>query len=67
MPWWWRDLEIATKLPFRRHRLVECYFWIPGVPFELQYAFNRQILTKLIWMTSVMDDIYDVYGTFEEL
>uniref|UniRef100_A0A2N9F180 Terpene synthase N-terminal domain-containing protein n=1 Tax=Fagus sylvatica TaxID=28930 RepID=A0A2N9F180_FAGSY len=27
----------------------------------------RRILTKMIAMTSVIDDIYDVYGTFEEI
>lgn len=64
---WWKDLDIATKLPFARDRLVECYFWILGVHSEPQYAFNRKILTKVIAMASVMDDIYDVYGTFEEL
>lgn len=67
MPRWWKDLDIATKLPFARDRLVECYFWILGVHSEPQYAFNRKILTKVIAMASVMDDIYDVYGTFEEL
>ncbi|KAJ7981636.1 (-)-germacrene D synthase [Quillaja saponaria] len=28
---------------------------------------GRRILTKVIAMTSTMDDIYDVYGTLEEL
>ena len=35
--------------------------------FEPQYSFAREILTKTIAMTSIMDDIYDVYGTFDEL
>ncbi|KAG6689498.1 hypothetical protein I3842_11G178400 [Carya illinoinensis] len=64
---WWKDLDFSRKLPFIRDRVVECYFWILGVYFEPQYCFARRMLTKVISMTSVIDDIYDVYGTIEEL
>ncbi|KAM3696452.1 hypothetical protein ACJW31_06G039500 [Castanea mollissima] len=64
---WWKDLDFATKLPFARDRIVECYFWIVSVYFEPQYSFGRKILTKVISMTSIVDDIYDAYGTLEEL
>ncbi|RVW82924.1 Valencene synthase [Vitis vinifera] len=64
---WWKELDFATKLPFARDRLVEGYFWILGVYFEPQYVRARRILTKTISMTSIIDDIYDAYGTFEEL
>jgi (-)-germacrene D synthase len=37
------------------------------VYFKLEYLLARRILTKMIAMTSVIDDIYDVYGTFEEI
>ncbi|KAL1537895.1 Trehalose-6-P synthase/phosphatase complex synthase subunit [Salvia divinorum] len=64
---WWKELDFANKLPFARDRLVECYFWIVGVYFEPSYAIARKLLTKVIYMASVLDDIYDVYGTIEEL
>nr|UZT70950.1 terpene synthase 5 [Paeonia delavayi] len=64
---WWKDLDFATKLPFARDRVVECYFWILGVYFEPQYYLARRILTKVIAMTSIIDDIYDVYATIDEL
>ncbi|KEH30760.1 putative lyase [Medicago truncatula] len=64
---WWKDLDFATKLPFARNRIVEAYFWILGVYFEPQYSFGRRIMTKVISLASVIDDIYDVYGTIEEL
>ncbi|KAI8552711.1 hypothetical protein RHMOL_Rhmol06G0287800 [Rhododendron molle] len=64
---WWKNLDFARKLPFARDRLVECYFWLLGVYFEPQYFLGRRILTKVIALTSIMDDIYDVYGTLEEL
>ncbi|KAF3455994.1 hypothetical protein FNV43_RR00637 [Rhamnella rubrinervis] len=64
---WWKDLDFASKLPFARDRVVECYFWILGVYFEPQYALARRIVTKVMAVTSVIDDIYDVYATFDEL
>ncbi|KAL8162565.1 hypothetical protein V2J09_014054 [Rumex salicifolius] len=64
---WWKELEFASKLPFVRDRLVECYFWILGVYFEPKYTFARMFLTQVIAMASVVDDIYDAYGTKEEL
>ncbi|XP_059590945.1 valencene synthase [Vitis vinifera] len=64
---WWKELDFATKLPFARDRLVEGYFWILGVYFEPQYLRARRILTKVIAMTSILDDIYDAYGNPEEL
>lgn len=60
-------MDFARKLPFARDRMVECYFWILGVYFEPNYSLARRMLTKVIAMTSIIDDIYDVYGTPEEL
>ncbi|XP_010258444.1 PREDICTED: (-)-germacrene D synthase-like [Nelumbo nucifera] len=64
---WWKDLDFALKIPYARNRVVECYFWIMGVYPEPQYSLGRMILTKVIAMTSVLDDTYDIYGTLEEL
>ncbi|KAG5546367.1 hypothetical protein RHGRI_018520 [Rhododendron griersonianum] len=64
---WWKDLDFSRKLPFARDKVIECYFWILGVYFEPQYFLARRILTKVIALTSIIDDIYDVYGTLEEL
>ena len=35
--------------------------------FEPQIAYCRRILTITFALISVIDDIYDVYGTLEEL
>ena len=64
---WWKELDFATKLPFVRNRLVEGYFWIVGVYFEPQYSCARRLLTKVFTILSAIDDIYDAYGTLEEL
>ncbi|KAI9186868.1 hypothetical protein LWI28_021728 [Acer negundo] len=64
---WWKILDFATKLPYARDRVVECYFWIMGMCSEPQYSFTRITLTKVIAMASVLDDTYDAFGTYEEL
>ncbi|PPS10669.1 hypothetical protein GOBAR_AA09971 [Gossypium barbadense] len=64
---WWKGLDVATNFPFVRDRFVECYFWMMGLYFEPQYAIARTFMTKIISLTSILDDIYDAYGTYEEL
>ncbi|KAL5736125.1 hypothetical protein ACOSQ2_030913 [Xanthoceras sorbifolium] len=64
---WWKNMDVKAKFPYARDRLVEYYFWIMGVYFEPQYSFARRTLTKVIAMTSILDDTYDAYGTYEEL
>ncbi|KAL0362769.1 UNVERIFIED_CONTAM: Beta-caryophyllene synthase [Sesamum calycinum] len=64
---WWKDLDFKNKLPFVRDRMVECYFWALGVYFEPQYQVARKILAKVLALGSTVDDIYDVYGTLDEL
>ncbi|KAG4122848.1 hypothetical protein ERO13_D11G293700v2 [Gossypium hirsutum] len=64
---WKNGLDLATKLPFARDRLVEGYLWVLGAYFEPQYSFAREILAKTFVLVTLMDDIYDAYGTLEEL
>ncbi|CAL5341821.1 unnamed protein product [Camellia sinensis] len=60
------ELSVITRI-FARDRIVECYFWLLGVYFEPQYLFATGMLTKVIALTSIIYDIYDIYGTLEEL
>ncbi|KAK9041756.1 hypothetical protein V6N11_016846 [Hibiscus sabdariffa] len=64
---WWRGLDVPINFPFTRDRFVECYFWILGVYFEPHYTVGRNFTTKVIALISILDDIYDAYGTYEEL
>nr|QEY10188.1 terpene synthase 4 [Scutellaria barbata] len=64
---WWKGLEVTTKLPYARDRLVETYFWIVGVYFEPKYGVARKFLTKLQSIGSLFDDTYDAYGIHQEL
>ncbi|XVF07395.1 hypothetical protein REPUB_Repub06bG0135200 [Reevesia pubescens] len=64
---WWKGLNIKEKLPFARDRMVECYFWAVGsVPEPQSYKCRRNI-TKFGSLATVVDDIYDVYGSLDEL
>ena len=60
-------MDFVSKLPFTRDRVVEGFFWIVGVYFEPKYALGRKILTKVIAITSIIDDTYDNYATVDEL
>ncbi|XP_058092437.1 (-)-germacrene D synthase-like isoform X2 [Magnolia sinica] len=64
---WWKDIDVARKLPYARDRIVEVYFWTLSVYFEPQYSRGRIVMTKMIGLFSIMDDTYDAYGTLEEL
>ncbi|TVU30124.1 hypothetical protein EJB05_21731 [Eragrostis curvula] len=63
---WWKDIDIESNLPFARDRIVECYWWMLGVYFEPCYSRGRAILTMVIAIVTLFDDIYDSYGTAEE-
>ncbi|XP_014491408.1 (-)-germacrene D synthase-like isoform X2 [Vigna radiata var. radiata] len=63
--WWYKDLDVSSNLPFTRDRIVECFFWALGVYFEPQYS--RWITAKSAALGTIVDDIYDAYGTIEEL
>ncbi|KAG9457175.1 hypothetical protein H6P81_001683 [Aristolochia fimbriata] len=64
---WWKKMDVPTKLPFARDRVVEGYYWVHAVSFQPHYSRGRNILTKIISLSSIIDDIYDVHGTLEEL
>ncbi|KAF3441176.1 hypothetical protein FNV43_RR15088 [Rhamnella rubrinervis] len=64
---WYKNLDIASQLPYARDRVIEFYFCIMGVYFEPQYSVGRQLHAKFIAIASIIDDTYDAYGTYEEL
>ena len=50
-----------------RSRVPEGYFWMLGAYIEPRYALGRNILLKVFKLTSILDDVYDAYGTIDEL
>nr|XP_043607603.1 (E)-beta-farnesene synthase-like [Erigeron canadensis] len=64
---WWKDLDVSTRLPYVRDRIVEGYFWILAVCYEPQHSDARIFLMKACNLVIILDDTYDNYGTYEEL
>ncbi|XP_017979597.1 PREDICTED: probable terpene synthase 9 [Theobroma cacao] len=65
---WWEDLNYKERLPFARDRLLESYFWTMGsCPPGPQFSRYRRNLAKFASMVTALDDIFDVYGSLDEL
>ncbi|KAG2684191.1 hypothetical protein I3760_10G065500 [Carya illinoinensis] len=64
---WWRNLGLGENLNFARDRLVEAFVCSVGLACEPQHSCFRKWLTKAINFILIIDDVYDVYGTLEEL
>ncbi|ERN05590.1 hypothetical protein AMTR_s00007p00269150 [Amborella trichopoda] len=64
---WYNDMGFATKLPFARDRIVENCLWNIGYLFEPQFSRTREALIKVHCLITAIDDVYDVYGSLDEL
>ncbi|XP_022928006.1 terpene synthase 10-like [Cucurbita moschata] len=64
---WWRNTGFSEKLSFARDRLMENFFWTVGFGFEPELSYFRRMSTKIIALITTIDDVYDVYGTLDEL
>ncbi|KAJ3693964.1 hypothetical protein LUZ60_009444 [Juncus effusus] len=64
---WWTYSGLARDLPFARDQILKWYLWsmtiIPGPLFSQ----CRLQLTKVISFIYLIDDIFDMMGTLEEL
>ncbi|KAL2231042.1 UNVERIFIED_CONTAM: Gamma-cadinene synthase [Sesamum indicum] len=63
---WWNELDLVSKLPYARDRLVEGFFWGTTFHFQPQHSYARIAITKSVAMLTIMDDTYDNYATVEE-
>jgi len=64
---WWKDIGLASKLNFASDRLVESVLWMLGMFPEPQFANCRKELTNVGKLITIINDVYDVYGTLDEL
>ncbi|KAM6549096.1 hypothetical protein CsatB_020772 [Cannabis sativa] len=64
---WWDDLGFKKNLPFARDRVVENYLWAMGIVSEPQFSKCRIGLTKFVCILTAIDDVYDIYGSLDEL
>ncbi|KAH1035007.1 hypothetical protein GLYMA_20G074400v4 [Glycine max] len=64
---WWSEMGLASKLEFARDRLMEVYFWALGMAPDPQFRECRKAVTKMFGLVTIIDDVYDIYGTLDEL
>ncbi|CAN1319112.1 Alpha-farnesene synthase [Linum perenne] len=64
---WWKDLGLIDKLDFTRDRVVESFLCAVGLTVDPEHNSFRKWLTKVVIMILILDDVYDVYGSVEEL
>ncbi|XP_044461395.1 terpene synthase 10-like [Mangifera indica] len=64
---WWRNTGHGEKLSFARDRLLVNFFWALGLKPEARFGYFRWMLTKAGVLVTTIDDVYDVYGTMDEL
>lgn len=63
---WMTESDIA-ELNFYRRRHVELFFWVVLGTFEPDFSRSRIAFTKIGTVLTILDDIYDTQGTFDEL
>lgn len=63
---WWKEFLAKSRMTFVRDRIVEVYFWVNGACYDPPYSHSRIILTKITSLVTILDDMFDTYGTTEE-
>ncbi|XP_058207563.1 (-)-alpha-terpineol synthase-like isoform X1 [Rhododendron vialii] len=64
---WWNRTGLGKKLSFARDRLMENFLWPIGQNFKPQFSNFRRSMTVVNALITTIDDVYDVYGTLDEL
>nr|ABA86247.1 (-)-linalool-like synthase [Picea sitchensis] len=63
---WWKDSGFS-QMAYARHRHVEFYTLASCIAIDPQHSSFRLGFTKITYLGTVLDDIYDTFGTMDEL
>ncbi|KAI3745450.1 hypothetical protein L1987_58562 [Smallanthus sonchifolius] len=64
---WWKDLGLAEEFKLARNQPLHWYLWPMASLTDPSLSEQRIELTKPIALVFLIDDIFDVYGTLDEL
>ncbi|RZR92403.1 hypothetical protein BHM03_00020708 [Ensete ventricosum] len=64
---WWNNLGLAQELRFARDQSLKWYTWSMTILSNPKFSNYRIALTKIISFIYLLDDIYDVHGSLDEL
>ncbi|KAL0925866.1 hypothetical protein M5K25_004240 [Dendrobium thyrsiflorum] len=68
LAWWTKISYLAGgELSFARESPMESYFLAVGLAMKPRFSTCRKEYAKVICFINVVDDIYDIYGSLEEL
>ncbi|XP_030513235.1 (3S,6E)-nerolidol synthase 1-like [Rhodamnia argentea] len=64
---WWKELGMAKELKYARDQPIKWYMWPMAILTDSGLSQERVAAAKTISFIYVIDDIFDVYGTIDEL
>ncbi|CAJ1961468.1 unnamed protein product [Sphenostylis stenocarpa] len=64
---WWKDLGMAREENFSTYQPLKWYIWPMACFTDPRFSEQRIELTKSISLIYLIDDIFDVYGTLDQL
>ncbi|EES04392.1 hypothetical protein BDA96_04G021700 [Sorghum bicolor] len=64
---WWMDLGLVQEIPVVRDQVMKWYMWSMTAVQGCSFSRYRVEITKIIALVYVVDDIFDLVGTLEEL
>ncbi|KAL5208557.1 hypothetical protein ABZP36_032992 [Zizania latifolia] len=64
---WWLDLGLAQEIPVARDQVQKWYVWLMMAIDGVSFSRCRIELTKIVAFVYIVDDIFDLVGTHDEL
>ncbi|XP_047309489.1 (3S,6E)-nerolidol synthase 1-like [Impatiens glandulifera] len=64
---WWKDKGLARDLKFARDQPAKWYLWPMATITNPKFSEQRVELTKPVSFIYLIDDIFDVYGSLDQL
>nr|GMC83781.1 (3S,6E)-nerolidol synthase 1-like [Ipomoea batatas] len=64
---WWKELGLSEELKLARNQPLKWYIWSVAMATNPTLSRQRIEITKPTSLVYIVDDIFDVYGTLDEL